>query len=140
MPVVDSIIVTVFPDDGHGIGTHGDHIGDPRGGRIAKMNIEHIRIWLRLHILMSAAAGCTWTGSAQQLKRINAGVTIAPRDGEFFCLFVGSNAGWFFVHFNSFPLPYMGEGRGEVRCYGVAEGAGTYVRKSDAAQPVQVSS
>src|SRR6266508_6020403 len=60
---------------------------------------------------MSAAAGGTGTSRAQQLKRIDARVIVIPCDREFFGLFIGSNARWFFVHYyplqgRSADLPY----------------------------------
>ena len=38
---------------------------------------------------------------------------VVPRDGEFSCLFVGSNACWFFVHYSTLPPLLLGEVRGE---------------------------
>ena len=98
MPVVNPVIVSILPDDGEGVGSHRDDIGDPCGGCIAQLDFEHICIGFRSHVLMSAAAGGAWASRAQQLKWIDTRVIIIPSDREFSSLFIGSNAGWFFVH------------------------------------------
>jgi hypothetical protein len=98
MPVVNPVIVSILPDDCEGVGSYCNDIGDPRGGCIAQLDVEHLCIRFRPHIFMSAAAGGAWTGRAQQLKWIDTRVIIIPCDREFSGLFIGSNAGWFFVH------------------------------------------
>src|SRR5215213_5216969 len=98
MPVIDPIVVSILPDDGHSIRPHRNHVVDTRGGRVSHLEIEYFRIGFRAHLLVPAAAGGTWAGSAQQLKWVNAGVIIVPCNGKFPGLFVGGNAGWFFVH------------------------------------------
>lgn len=110
MPVIDPIIVTILPDNGQGIGSHSDNVADPCGERISKLDIEHIRVRFRLHVLMSAAAGGTWTGRAQQLKRIDARVIVAPCDCEFSGLFICGNASRFFVHIQLSPLSFKETG------------------------------
>lgn len=98
MPIVNAVIVSILPDDREGIGPHRDNIGDARGGRISQLDIEHLCIGFRPHIFMSAAAGGAGTGGSQQLKRVDARVIVIPCDRKFSGLFIGSNAGWFFVH------------------------------------------
>src|SRR6266487_4898214 len=116
MPVIDSIIMSIFPDDGEGIGSHGNNVADPSGWRISQLDSEYICIGFRLHVLMSAAARGARTCRAQQLKWIDARMIIAPCDCEFFGLFIGSNACWFFVHFQTFSPLLKGEGSwGEVK-------------------------
>jgi len=83
MPVIDSIIVTILPHDGQRVGTHSNDIRYPRGLGVAKFFVEHVRIGLGFHVLMSAAAGGTRASCTQQLKRINAGVSIVPCDRKF---------------------------------------------------------
>src|SRR5678815_1131539 len=98
MPVEDAIIVTILPDDGQRIGTDSDYIRDARGLCVAEVRVENIRVGFGFHVLMSAAAGGTRAGGAQQLERIHTRVVIAPCNGEFFGLFVSGNAGWSFIH------------------------------------------
>ena len=98
MPVVNAVIVSILPDDSESIGSYSDNVGDPRGGCIAELEVEHFRIGFGSHVLMSAAAGGAGTGRPQQLKRIDARVIVVPGDCKFSGLFIGSNAGWFFVH------------------------------------------
>jgi hypothetical protein len=47
---------------------------------------------------VTATARGTRAGGPQQLKGIDARVVVIPGDREFFGLFIGSNASWFFVH------------------------------------------
>src|SRR5258706_8386047 len=105
MPVEDAIIMTILPDDGQCIRTDCHHIRNAGGRRVAKLDVEHVRIGFGFHILMSTTAGGTWAGGTQQLKWINARMIVVPCDCEFFGLFIGSNTGWFFVHY----LPLVGE-------------------------------
>jgi hypothetical protein len=101
MPVVDPVVVTILPDDGQRVGSYGNHIAEARRRCISQLEIEHVRIRFRLHILVPAAAGGAGTSGAQQFKRIDTRMLVIPCDREFSGLFVGSNAGWFFVHINS---------------------------------------
>lgn len=98
MPVVNPVIVPIFPDDREGIGSHCDHVVDARGGCIAQVQIEHLGVGFRSHVFVSATAGGTRAGCAQQFKRIDAGMIVAPGDREFSGFFIGSNPCWFFVH------------------------------------------
>jgi len=93
--------VTVLPDDSQRVGADGYHIGKARGLRVAELGVEHFRVGFRFHILMSAAAGGTRAGRAQQFEGIDARVPVVPRDSKFFFALVGCNAGWFFVHYDS---------------------------------------
>ena len=102
MPVVNAVIVPILPDDGQGIGPYRNDIADPCGGCIPQFDLEHLRIGLSLHVLMSPAAGGARAGRPQQLKRIDARMAIIPRDREFTGLFIGSNTGRFFVHTHLF--------------------------------------
>jgi len=88
----------IFPNDGEGIRSYRDNIADARGGSIAQLDIEHLRIGLGPHVLVPAAAGGTRAGRAQQLEWIDARMIVVPCDREFPCLFIGRNACWFFVH------------------------------------------
>ena len=90
--------MSILPDDGEGIGSHRDNIGDARGGYISQLDIEHIRVWFGPHVLMSAAAGGAGTSGAQQFKRIDARVIVIPCDRKFSGLLIGSNTSWFFIH------------------------------------------
>ena len=101
MPVVNSVIVPILPNDGKGVGAYGNHIADARRRRISQPDIEHFRIGFRPHILVPPAAGGARTGRAQQFKWIDARMIVVPCDGEFPGLLVGSNARWFFVHVSS---------------------------------------
>ena len=98
MPVVDPVIVSILPNDGESIRAHRDHISDPRGGCLSELDIEHSSIRFGSHVLVSAAAGGTGTGRPQQLKWIDARMIVVPCDRKFSGLFIGSDAGWFFVH------------------------------------------
>ena len=111
MPVEDSVVMPIFPDDGQRIRPHRDDVADPCGCCISKLDIEHIRVRFRLHILMSAAAGGTGTGRPQQFKRIDARVIVAPCDCEFPGLFICGNASRFFVHIQLSPLSFKEGGR-----------------------------
>jgi len=112
MPVEDAVIVTILPDDGQRVGADCHNVRDARGLCVAEFRVEHIRIGFGFHVLMSAAAGGAWAGRAQQLERIDARVIVAPCDGEFSGLFIGCDAGWFFVHGSSFSPLLLGEGLG----------------------------
>jgi len=115
MPVVDSVVMPIFPNDSQCIGTHCNNVAKPCRWCIPQFDVEYIRVRLGSHVLMSAAAGGTWTGRAQQLKRIDACVIVAPCDCEFFCLFICCNASRFFVHIQLHPPPCWGrEGWGSV--------------------------
>ena len=109
MPVINAIIVAVLPDDGEGVGADGFEVVEARGRRISKLLLEYLRVWLGVHVLMSAAAGGTRTARAQQTKWIDTGVSIIPVDGELAGLFIGGDVGGFFVH-DSFEGRY-GNGR-----------------------------
>src|SRR5215216_2432847 len=98
MPVVNPVIVPVFPNDGQGIRSDCYHIADPRGGSIAELDSKHFRIGFRVHVLMSAAAGGTGAGGAQQLEGIDARVIVIPGNRKFSGFLIGSDTGWFFVH------------------------------------------
>src|SRR3989304_7446485 len=92
MPVVDSIIMSILPDDGEGIRSHCNDIANSRGRWVTQLDMEHIRIGFGPHVLMSAAAGGARAGRAQQLERVDARVTVAPCDSEFPGLFICGNA------------------------------------------------
>ena len=98
MPVVDAVIVTVLPDDGHRVGADRDHVDDTRGGSVAQLFGVDVRIRFGLHILGPAAAGGAATGGAQLFERVHADMPVVPGDGEFPLAFVGGDAGGFFVH------------------------------------------
>jgi hypothetical protein len=98
MPVVNSVIVPILPDDGERIRAYSNHIADSCGGCIPELDIEYFRIRFGLHVFMPAAAGGAGTRRPQQFKWIDARVIVVPSDLEFSCFFIGSNAGWFFIH------------------------------------------
>ena len=98
MPVINAVIMPILPDNGEGVRADGYHVADARGRRISQLDIERLCVRFGFHVLMSAATRSAWTGSAQQLKGIDARMIVAPRDREFSGLLIGSNAGWFFVH------------------------------------------
>src|SRR5260221_13635232 len=99
MPVEDAIIMTILPNYGQRVGTDCDHIRNACGRRVAKLGVEHVRIGLGFHILMSTATGGARACRAQQLKWINTRMIVTPCDCEFFGLFIGGNTGWLFVHY-----------------------------------------
>ena len=98
MPVIDAVIVTILPDNGEGIGSHGNDIVDARGGCIPQLDVEYLRIRFGAHVLVPATAGGAGTSRPQQLKRIDARVIVVPGDRKFFGFLIDSNVGWFFVH------------------------------------------
>src|SRR5215207_669000 len=98
MPVIDPIVVSILPDDGHGIRSHGNDVVDACGGCVSHPEIEDFRIGFGAHLFMSTATGGTRAGCAQQLKWVDTCVIVIPCNGKFPGLFVGGNAGWLFVH------------------------------------------
>ena len=54
MPVVDSVVVPIFPNDGQRIGTHCNDVTKPCGWCISQFDVEYIRVRLRLHVLVPA--------------------------------------------------------------------------------------
>ena len=64
VPVVNSVIVTVFPDNAQRVGADCDHICQTGGEGIFHLPAEYFCIRFRFHVLMSAAAGGAWTGGA----------------------------------------------------------------------------
>jgi len=93
--------MTILPHDSQRVGTNRHYIRNTRGGCVAELGVEHLRIRLGFHVLMPTAAGGTRASRAQQLKWINACVSVVPGDGKFSLGFVGCNTSWFFVHITS---------------------------------------
>jgi len=112
MPVVDPVIVTIFPDDGQRVGTHRNHIGQARGGRVFHLLCEYICVRLGVHVLVATAARGARTGRAQQPKGIDTHMFVVPAERQFSFAFVGGHTCSFFRHgFLYFPSP-SGEGLG----------------------------
>ena len=66
MPVIDSIIVSVLPEDGNAIGTGRNDIFELRFFGVSDRGVEKLRFRVFAHVVVAATAFCTGTGCTQQ--------------------------------------------------------------------------
>ena len=62
MPVVNTVIVTIFPDNGDAVGSGSEDVFQARGGGIGEGGIKDFGIGFGSHTVVPAAAGCAWAG------------------------------------------------------------------------------
>ena len=87
-------MVAIFPLNCERIRAHSFDISDFRSGRFSHPHRKDIRIGLRAHILVSAAAFRAGAGCPQQPERILAVVFVVPDHSQHARIFIRSDRFW----------------------------------------------
>jgi hypothetical protein len=98
VPVVDAVVVAIFPDDGQRVGTDSFYVSNASGWRVGQVLLEDLRARLGMHIFMAAPARCTGATCAQKAERVDADVAVIPGERKLAGFLVDRYVCRFLIH------------------------------------------